>query len=151
MAALLRRLEQRRRSGTPLLQQRRFIRLGSLQVTELDMAKAADFFRNGGKSHRDVVVNRIKLRQHLFKHGLVIAHERPLGLALGRITERIERGPAQEFQFRNQLENRKDPRAERNLLRLAGEFISPHEKRRRKVYGQAQIVVAKLAAHLLEE
>ena len=55
-ARLFRGLEQRRGAGAELLEQRRLVRLGGLEMAHLDVAEAADFFRDGGKPDRDVVV-----------------------------------------------------------------------------------------------
>src|SRR5262245_65843017 len=71
---LFRRLEQRRGAGTELLEQRRLVGLGSLEVAQLDVAEAADLLRDGGKPDRDVVVAGIELRQHLLEERLVVAH-----------------------------------------------------------------------------
>src|SRR5262245_23168868 len=117
-AKLLRRLEQRRRAGAELLEQRRFVGLGSLEVAQLDVAEAADLLRDGGEADRDVVVVGIELRQHLLEQRLVVAHDRALGPPLGRIAERIEGGAAQELEFRQQPEQRENPRTERHLPRL---------------------------------
>src|SRR5262249_41865461 len=64
------------------------------------------------------------------EHCFVVAHERALELALGRIAEWIEGGSAEEFEFREQPEERENPRPERHLFRLAGDFVAAGEKRR---------------------
>src|SRR5262249_50312257 len=139
---LLRRLEQRRHPGTELLEQRRLVGLGGLEVAQLDVAEAADFFRDRGEPHRDGVVVAIKPRQRLLEHRLVVAHERALELALGRIAEWIEGATAEEFEFREQPEERENPRPERHLFRLAGDFVAAGEKRRCKMHEEAQVLAA---------
>src|SRR5262249_46237985 len=87
-------LEERRRAGAELLQQGRLIGLGRLEVAQLDVAEAADLLRDGGKPDRDGVVVGVELREDLVEYALVVLHQRPLGLALERIAERIERAAA---------------------------------------------------------
>src|SRR5262249_19303057 len=60
-AKLLRRLEQRRGAGAELLEQRRLVGLGGLEVAQLDVAEAADLLRDDGKTDRDVVVVGLEL------------------------------------------------------------------------------------------
>src|SRR5205823_14555110 len=60
--------QQRRRSRPELLEERGLVRLGGRKMPQLDMAEAADFFRNSGKPYRDVVIAGIELRQHFLKH-----------------------------------------------------------------------------------
>src|SRR5262249_30883989 len=148
---LFRRLEQRRYPGAQLIEQCRLVRFGGLEVARLDMAEAADFFRDRGEPHGDGVGVAIKTRQYLLEHRLVVAHERALDLALGRIAERIEGGPAQEFEFRDQTEQRENPRPERHLLRLTGDLVAAGEKRRCKMHEETQVLAAEFALDLLGE
>src|SRR5262245_43462359 len=150
-ARLLRRLEQRRRAGAELLEQRRLVGLGGLEVAQLDVAEAANLLRDGGEANRDVVVVGIELRQDLLEQRLVVAHERALGPPLGRIAERIEGGAAQELEFRQQPEQRENPRTERHLPRLAADLVLAGKQRRRQMHVQAKILAAELGVHLLEE
>jgi hypothetical protein len=85
-------------------------------VAQLDVAEAADLFRDGGKPDRAMVV---VLRRGP-EQGLIVADQRPLGLALDLIAERIESGAAQKLERRQQSEDREDPRPEGDLARLAG-------------------------------
>jgi hypothetical protein len=105
-----------RRAGAELIEQRRLVGLGSLEVAQLDVAEAADLFRDGGKPDRAMVV---VLRRGP-EQGLIVADQRPLGLALDLIAERIESGAAQKLERRQQSEDREDPRPEGDLARLAG-------------------------------
>src|SRR2546423_1258457 len=120
---LFRRLEERRRSGAELLEQRGLVGLGGLQVAHLDVAEAADLFRDCGEADRDRVVLAVELRQHLLEQDLVVAHKRPLGPALERITEWIEGRAAQEFELRQQGEQRENPGTEGHLPGLAGRLV----------------------------
>ena len=104
------------RAGAELIEQRRLVGLGSLEVAQLDVAEAADLFRDGGKPDRAMVV---VLRRGP-EQGLIVADQRPLGLALDLIAERIESGAAQKLERRQQSEDREDPRPEGDLARLAG-------------------------------
>ncbi len=80
-----------------MLEQSRFVGLGGGQEPLLDVAEAADLFRNGGKTDREVMVVRRQALEHFAEHRLVIADQLALGLALERTAERIEPGAAQEF------------------------------------------------------
>ncbi len=62
-----RRLEQRRPAGADLLQQRRLLGLGCREVTQLDMAEAADFFRDGCQADREIMVVGREFRQQLIQ------------------------------------------------------------------------------------
>src|SRR5262245_20915640 len=55
-AVLLRRLQQRRRPIAELHQQRRLVGLGDLQRARLDVAEAADLFRDRCQTDREMVV-----------------------------------------------------------------------------------------------
>src|SRR5262245_51123833 len=136
---LFRRVEQRSDPGAQLIEQRSFVRLSGLEVAHFNVAEAADFLRNGGKPHRDVVVLAIEPRQYLLEHRLVFAHEGAFGPALLGIAERIEGGAAEEFEFRQQPEQREDPRPDCHLLRLTGRLVETGEKRRRKMHIKTQV------------
>src|SRR5262249_41920187 len=138
-AKLLRRLEKRRRTGAELLEQRGLVGLGGLEMAQLDVAEAADLLRDGGKSDRVVVIVGIELRQHLLEQRLIVAHERALGPPLGRIAERIEGGTAQELEFRQQPEQRENPRAECHLPGLAADLVLAGQERRRQMHVQTQV------------
>ena len=84
-------LSRHRRAGAELLQQRRLVRLGRRKVPLLDVAEAADFFRDGGETDREMMIVRRQARQHLVDHRLVFVDQRALGAALERAAERIER------------------------------------------------------------
>src|SRR5271166_4865357 len=65
----------------------------------LDMAEAADFLRNGGKTDCEVVVLRRQIREYLVEHRPVVIDQFSLGAAFERVAERIERGAPQELHF----------------------------------------------------
>jgi len=58
----------------------------------LDMAEAADFFRDCRKPDREVMVLWREPLEDLTQQGFVIADQGALGLAFGAVAERIERG-----------------------------------------------------------
>src|SRR5580700_9780821 len=60
---LLRRLQQMRGARAQLVQQHRLIGLGGGEVAGLDVAEAADFFRDGGDADGQVMVVGIELVQ----------------------------------------------------------------------------------------
>src|SRR5437868_8177906 len=55
---LLRRFQGRCQAGPELLDESGFLGLGALQVPGLDVAEAADFLRDRGERHREVMVLR---------------------------------------------------------------------------------------------
>ena len=57
-AKLFRRLEKRRGAGAELLAQSGFLGLGGGEMPLLDLAEAADFFRNRSQFNRDVMIVR---------------------------------------------------------------------------------------------
>ena len=129
-----------RRGGAELLEQRRLIRLGDRKMPLLDVAETADFFRDGGKTDREMMIVRRQTRQHLVEHRLVFADQRALGAAFERAAKRIERGAAQEFQLRQYAERRQQPRPETHLARQAGVLVAARQQRRRQMKLEAQIV-----------
>src|SRR5712671_4338992 len=110
--ASLRGLEQRRSAGAKLLQQRRFVGLGGREVALLDVAEAADFFRDSSEADRQVMVVGRELGEQLVEQRFIVAHQLPLDLALGRVTKWIKRGRAQELQLRHESKYREHPRPE---------------------------------------
>src|SRR5262249_6264514 len=109
---LLRCLSHRGATRAELVEQRRLLGLGGGEMARLDVAVAADFLRNAGQSHREVMILRRQRRQNLLQHRLIIGNELALGAALGRVAERIEPGAAQEFEARERAVGRHHPRAE---------------------------------------
>src|SRR5262249_14188497 len=101
--------EEGRRAGAELVEQRRLVGLGGLEMAQLDVAEAADLLGDGGEADRNVVVVGIELAEHLLEQRLVVAHERAFRAALDRIAERVQRGAAQELEFRQGAEQREDP------------------------------------------
>src|SRR6266550_563456 len=65
-------LQVRRRSSAQLIEQRGFVGLGGGEVALLDVAEAADFFRDGGDADGEMVIGRVEPRQHLFERCHVI-------------------------------------------------------------------------------
>jgi hypothetical protein len=63
----LRRLEQRRTARAKLLQQRHLLGLGGCQMAQLNVTEAADFFWDGGKADREVMVVGCELCQQLIE------------------------------------------------------------------------------------
>ena len=104
----------------------------------LDVAEAADLFRDRGETDRDVVVLGRELGDEFVEQRLVVANKLPLGLALGGQAERIKRGAAQELELREQAECTEHPWTEAHLARLAGGLVVPGEKRRREMEREAQ-------------
>ena len=82
-----RRAQRRKQRALPLP--------GLLEVSLLDVTEAADLLRQPGELHRDLVIGRAELRQHLLDDGLVLGDQAPLQSPLGAVAERIERGAAQ--------------------------------------------------------
>src|SRR5579864_5541958 len=111
----LRRLQQRRRAGAELLEQCRFVGLRCLEVAQLDVAEAADFFRDCREADREMMIIWSKPSHQLIEQRLVIAHELPLDAPLRGIAERIERSAAQEFQTCQHAEHAHHPGTEAHL------------------------------------
>ena len=89
---------------------RRLVRLGGDEMLLLDVAEAADFFRDRGKTDRDMMIVRRELRQHFVEHRFIVRDQLAFGAPLLRMAERIERRAAQELQFRQQPERRQRSR-----------------------------------------
>src|SRR5262245_8078518 len=147
-ASLLGCLQQWRRTGAELLQQSALIRLGGFEMTLLDMTEATDLFRDRRKADRQVMVLRGELGKDLLKQAFIVADQRPFGLALGGVAERIERGAAQEFQSCQQPEQAEDPRPKSHLARNAGDLVFGREQGRRKVDVVAHVLATERIAHL---
>src|SRR5215469_346300 len=144
-------LEQRRSPGAKLFEQRRFASFCGREVAQLDVAEAADFFRDRREADRKVMIVGSEAGEQLIKQRFVVAHQLPLGLALRRVTERIERGAAQELRLREQSKHREHPWSEAHFARLAGNLVAPGEERRREVESQTQIVAVDLVPDLPQE
>src|SRR5262249_9218405 len=99
-------------------------------MAELDVAEAADLFRDRREPDRDVMVLRVELGQELIEQRLVIGNQRPLGLALDRIAEWIERRAAHELELGEQPQQRENPGTERHLARLARGLVLTRQQRR---------------------
>src|SRR5262249_4823757 len=112
---------------------------GGGKVAQLDVAEAADFFWDGRKADREVMVVRREFGEQLIKQRFVVTHQLPLGLALDRITERIKRGPAQELQLRHESKYREHPRPEAHFAWFAGKLVAPGEERRGEVESETEI------------
>ena len=114
---LLRGLQIRRGPRAQLLEQRRLVGLGGGEVAHLDVAEAADFFRDRRDADGKMMVVGVELRQHLVERRLVVGDQLALGAPLGAVAERVEGGAAQEFEPRQQPEHRHHPRPETDLAR----------------------------------
>src|ERR1700722_20108272 len=128
-----RRFEQQRRAGTELLEQSRLIRLGGNEMMLLDVAEAANFFRDYGETDGEMMVFRRKPRQHLVEHRCVIFDQLAFGAAFQRPAERIERRAAQYLQFRQKPESRKEPRPKAHFARQAGRLVTAGQQWRREM------------------
>src|SRR5215510_12427373 len=93
-AKLFRCLEKTCRSGAKLLPQSRFFGLCRGQMPLLDRPVSTDFFRNCRKRDGDMVVSRPQPLQQLLEQLFIVGDQTALGLALGRIAEKIECGAA---------------------------------------------------------
>ena len=76
--------QQRRRAGAELFKQSCFVGLGGGEMTLLDVAEAADVFRDGGELNGEGMIIRRQFRQNLVEHGLVVGDQIALGAALER-------------------------------------------------------------------
>ena len=117
----------------------------------LDVTEAADFFRDRGKPDGEGMIVRRQRVEHFVEHRLVIVDQLPLGAALERAAERIERRAAEEFKLRQQPKGRKQPRAETHLARQPGGAVAACQERRRQMKLEAQLLALERARDLIEE
>src|SRR5262245_13677370 len=111
-------------------------------MAQLDVAEAADLFRDRREPDRDVMVLGVELGQELIEQRLVIGNQPPLGLALDRIAERIEPRAAQEFELGEQPQQRENPGTERDLAWLARGLVLARQQRRGKMQVETQSLAA---------
>ena len=112
-------------AGAELVEQGGLVRLGGLEVAHLDVAEAADFFRDRGKPHRDVVVVRGRASPappRASPRSRASAGARSCAPPSSR-TDRTA-VPRRNLSFASNREQREDPRAERHLFRLAGGLVA---------------------------
>src|SRR2546427_1221673 len=117
-----------------------FLLLRLVQMAALDVAEAADVLRHARDLRRELLVLAVQALEQLRDRRLVLFDEPPLGLALLRHTEDIQRCPAQALQFREDPERHHHPGTELRLPRLVRARIGPVENRRSKV--ELQLVAA---------
>ena len=135
-----RRFEQRRRAGAELLEQRRLVGLGGGEMPLLDVAEAADFFRDRGKADREVMVFR---RQPAPAPRRASLRSRAISLRSVRRSSVRPNGsngvPRRTLNFASSAERRQHPRAEAHLARQAGRLVAARQQRRRQMELEAQI------------
>src|SRR6516164_6211067 len=116
-----------------------------------DVSETADFLRDGGETDRQMMIFRRQLGDHLIEHRLIIVDQSPLGAALDRIAEWIERGAADESHLRQQLESRKQPRPKAHLARQPGRSIPAGKQRRRKMKLEPKMLAVEFSLDLFFE
>ena len=93
----------------------------------------------------------VRFAPHFVEQRPVIVDQLAFGAALRGMAEGIERRAAQEFQFRQQAEQRQQPRAEAHLARQARRLVAAGEQGRREVEFEAKIVAVEGRGHLFLE
>src|ERR1700688_829584 len=94
-----------------------------------------------------MMVVRRQMFDDLTQYILIFCDEPAFCSALGSIAERVERGAAQELEFRQHTEYVEQPRPERHLLRLAGDRVAPRQQWRRQMEFEVQIVAVEGGLH----
>src|SRR5207244_13095938 len=86
-----------------------FLLLRLVQMAALDVAEAADVLGHARDLRRELLVPAVQALEQLGDDRLVLADQPPLGPALARHPEDIERRPAQALEFREDPERRHHP------------------------------------------
>jgi len=103
----------------PRCQQRRFTRLGFVQVRFLDVAVAADVLGDAGDVHRQCQPARIQAVDQFLQGLLVVTDQLTLAATFLGVTEHVEAAAAQALELGQQAEGLEHPRAVFFLLQLA--------------------------------
>src|SRR3954463_432557 len=93
--------------------------VGGGQMSFLDVAVAADLLRQRSDLDGERVVFVIQRSEKRLDGAEVLLDQLALALALGRVAEHIERGAAETFELREQLERAEHPRAVLALPEMA--------------------------------
>src|SRR4249919_2183650 len=133
----------------PFLQQLDFAFLGLVQVLFLDVAVAADVFRNRGDLGGEVDVAAVERTEQAVDRGEVIDDQLALHPALLGPAEDVERTATQEAQLRQPLERGEHPRAE-FLLDQVALCVLLRQQRRGEVELELVVAVELLLQLLLE-